>query len=166
MPVSEHPAPFVRREIDIDDEPETPGEPRAGASVTWVILAAGLALSLLLFKFGIWFFFLPIIVPFGLRGRSLAPRRRTIRLEGGILSLEKRSLFGSSREGAVDVRDGVVISVVRGGFSPDRGARATMRIASAAGALDVRCADATRAHEIGQQVESMLAEAGVRVASE
>jgi hypothetical protein len=168
MSVPEDPAPstFVRRELDIDDEPPS-GEVRGAASTTWLILAAGLALSLLLFKFGIWFFFLPIVIPFGLGGRSLggrlAPRRRTVRLAGGVLSLETRSAFGSSRAAAIDVRGGVSTSVLEIGVDAHGRRQAVVRFASSAGAFDVRCADVARAHELQRQVGTMLAEGGIHV---
>jgi hypothetical protein len=164
MPVPEAPSPnaFVRREIDIDDEPPARNA-RGGA---WMILAAGLALSVLLFKFGIWFFFLPIVIPFGLGGRSLAGRlglrRRMIRLEGGVLSLETRSVLGPSREAAVDVRGGVSMSVREAGHDADGRRQAAVRFASDTGAFEVRCADFVRAQELERRVESMLSEAGVR----
>jgi hypothetical protein len=167
MPVPEpSPSAFVRRELDIDDEPPVEGA-RGGASVTWLILAAGLLLSLLLFKVGIWFFFLPIVIPFGLRGRSLtgrlAPRHRTIRLEGGVLSLEIRSVFGSVRAEAIDVRGGVSTSVLEADVDPHGRRQAVVRFAAASDAFAVRCADVARAHELQRQVASMLTEAGIHV---
>jgi hypothetical protein len=48
--------------------------PRGLGWVPWAALVAGLGLSLLLTRHGFFFFFLPIIVPFGLGGGSWLKR--------------------------------------------------------------------------------------------
>lgn len=160
---------FVRREIDFEDEPRAP-EPARGASTTWILLAAGLVLSLLLFKFGIWFFFLPIVIPFGLGGRSFfgarSVRRRTIRLESDVLSVYTRSVFGYSAGGAIDVSAGVAVSVTAGAAGARGPGAATVRFVGAAGVLEVPCADSAGAWELERRVKAMLSEAQVPLTHE
>jgi hypothetical protein len=83
-----------------------------------------------------------------------------------MLSLETRSVFGSSREGALDAEGGVSMSVAETGLDSHGRRQAAVRFVSATGAFDVRCADVPRAHELRRLVESMLAEAGIRTERE
>lgn len=150
-------------EVEIDDEVTT-SRPRA-SSVTWIVLAAGLALTLVLAKFGIWFLFLPLIFPFGLGGRSLfrrAPSRRRLRLEGSVLLLERDSAAGSSGEGALDVSGGVFITVVPTGLVANGTAEAVVRIVSQSGALEILVSDIGRARRLKQNIADMLERSAVR----
>jgi hypothetical protein len=159
------------REIEVDEEPEPPARKRGASTVTWIVLAVGLALTVVLAKFGIWFLFLPIIIPFGLGGRALvgrlsgSSRRRTLRLEGSKLGLYSQALGGVSREASLDVSEGVFVAVsateLRAG---DRFAW-SVRFVSAGGSFDVPVSDVGHAREVRERAVAMLSRAGVRIAN-
>src|ERR1041385_8120986 len=155
-----------RREVDVD-EGAPPGEHRRYGSVTWIALGLGVALTLLLMRFGIWFFFLPIIIPFGLRGRSLLGGsfrgRRFIRLEHSTLSFDTQGFTGSSRAGAIDVQGGVFISVTTSGFRVNGLSESAVRVVGSDGAFEVLISDVALARRIKRRVVEMLERESVRL---
>src|SRR6201999_854159 len=78
-------------EIVLDDGLE-PTSPDGASWITPVVLFAGLLLTLILSRLGVRFFFLPIILPFGVGGGRLLrqlrpPTRRLLRFREGTLWL-------------------------------------------------------------------------------
>lgn len=155
----------AHREVAVDDEV---GKGRAPtyAPVTWLILGFGLALTVLLAKYGIWFLFLPIVIPFGLGGRSLfgkRPTRRRVRLDGSVLSFLQEGVAGSSRLGSMDVSGGVFVSVAPSGSRWHGGTESVVRIVSDGGALEVLVSDVVRARHFKLRVVEMLGEGSIRL---
>lgn len=152
------------RDIEID-EGSSPGGFRP-SSITWLALALGVALTLVFMRLGVWFFFLPIILPFGLRGGSLfrgSSGRRFVRLDGTRLLLLRRTFAGTSRDATVDVSGGVFIAVSETGARVNGVSESTLRIVADDGAFDIALTDVVRARRLKQRIVDLLAESSVRL---
>ena len=173
MPSGETPPDLSRRDLYVDDdEANEPGRrPGSGMGfVTPLVLFGGLVLTLhSLRKIGIHFFFLPIILPFGLGGGRLVRRlvgvlrRRFFRLEGGELLLIKSSVIGTRCLGALDTTAGVFVSLVPSRFRVNGVQDVTVRVVGTTGALAVTLPGSEAARLFRQKLGILFAEGSIRV---
>jgi len=153
-------------QVDVDETSDA-GPERPVGSVTWIALVVGVLLTVLLMRLGIWFFFLPIIIPFGFRGSLLgrrSSRRRFVRLDSGTLSLVTRTFAGGRTAASIDVSGGVFVSVSETGVRFAGVSEAAVRVVGADGAFDILLGHVADARRLKQRLVEMLAEASVRIA--
>jgi hypothetical protein len=155
----------ARHEIAVDDE--LAREPARGPSwVTPVVLFLGLFLTLVLSKIGVHFFFLPIILPFGLGGGRLfrhffpAPRR-VLRLQDGLLWLAAEGAWKTSTLGRVDVSRGAFVTLGTTGLWADGYEDAHLRIVAVEGALTVPVRGGEHVRTLRRELEALLDADGV-----
>jgi hypothetical protein len=165
--------------VDEDDATDAARRPAEGAGlVTPLVLFGGLLLTLLLVSRGIRFFFLPIILPFGLGGGRLVRRlvgslrRRLLRLEGGELLLlttsvlTTTSVVGTRCLGTLDATAGVFVSLVPSRLWVNGVQDVTVRIVGATGALAVTLPGSEAARLFRRKLGTLLAEGSVRLLDE
>ncbi len=160
-------APSPRKEILVDEPGATDRGPGAAGWITPAVLFAGVLLTLLLWRGGLHFLFLPIILPFGLGGgrlfrRLLAPfRRRFLRFESGVVSLVRRGLWGDVIVGSIAAGSGLFVAVVPSRTWVGGVARVDVRIVGADGALVVSVDGSEAARRLREEVTTLLTETGV-----
>jgi hypothetical protein len=164
-PEEEEHLPTPPREIVIDDglEPSSPG---SASWITPVVLFAGLFFTLILSKRGVRFFFLPIILPFGLGGgrllrQLLPPPRRVLRLRDGALWLAAEGAWKTGIVDRLDVGSGAFVALGTTGvwFSGLEDVR--VRVVSSDGALTIAVRGAERARMLRHDISEMLEADGV-----
>jgi hypothetical protein len=155
----------AKHEIAVDDELGRP--PAGGPSwITPVVLFTGLFLTLILSKIGVHFFFLPIILPFGLGGGRLfrhffPPPRRVLRLQDGLLWLAGEGAWKTSTLGRLDVSRGAFVTLGTTGFWADGFEDAHLRVVAAAGALTVPAHGGEHARKLRRELTDLLEADGV-----
>lgn len=149
------------------DDTAPDGDRGAASWITPAALLVGLVVTLLFTRAGAHFFFLPIIIPFGLGGGALARRlrgrfrRRVLRLAGARLSLVTAAPWGTSQSAALDTDGGVFVGVDSSGVWVNGVETASVRVVSRHGALSVNVAGTERARVLRQQLGALLAAARV-----
>jgi hypothetical protein len=155
----------VRHEIAIDDELGRP--PAEGPSwITPVVLFLGLVLTVVLFRIGVYFFFLPIILPFGLGGGRLfrhffpAPRR-VLRLQEGLFWLVVKAAWKTTTLGRLDVSRGASVTVATTAPWAGGNEEAHLRVAAAEGVLTVPVRGIEHARKLQRLLTELFEAAGI-----
>jgi hypothetical protein len=152
-------------EIVLDDglEPTSPG---SASWITPVVLFAGLLLTLILSRLGIRFFFLPIILPFGVGGgrllrQVLPPTRRVLRFQDGILWLATEGPWKSGIVDRLDVSTGAFVALGTTGLWLAGLEDARVRVVSSDGALTIAVRGGERARVLRHEITEMFETEGV-----
>lgn len=141
----------------------------AGAAIAWLFAVCS----------GLWarssshffFFFLPIVIPFGLGSdpgfRALIARlkRRSLRLEHGALQLRTRRPWSATSSAPVDVTDGVFVAIAPTTVSVNGVGRVDLRFVGQRGALSLRVLGQERAQDLKRRFKQFMSEAGLDVAT-
>lgn len=154
-----------RHEIVVEDALDRRADGGPGF-ITPVVLFAGLLLTLVLSRIGVHFFFLPIILPFGLGGGRLLrqlvpPPRRVLRLQDGNLWLASEGSFKTTVVDRLDVGGGAFVALGTTGLWVRGLEDARVRVVSAAGALAIPVRGGERARSLRQELEELLDAEGV-----
>jgi hypothetical protein len=166
-------APPRELRVDVPSEPAT-GEPRRwGGAVGTGLALLFVALSVLSLRSSshFFFFFLPVVLPFGFGGgrvfRGLAARvnRRILRLDHGALQLQTRRPWGTTSAAPIDATSGVFVAVAPSGLSVNGVARVDVRFVGQRGSLSVRVFGQERAQDLKRRFKPFMEEAGFDVAS-
>ncbi|HEX4336114.1 MAG TPA: hypothetical protein VH062_09390 [Polyangiaceae bacterium] len=150
----------ARHEIVVDDALDD-RKANGPSFVTPVVLFGGLLLTLVLSRIGIHFFFLPIIIPFGLGGgrmlrKLLPPPRRVLRLENGSMWLSSEGPWKTTIVDRLDVGAGAFVALGTTGLW-NRGLEdARVRVVSTEGALAVAVRGGERAHLLLREIMDAL----------
>jgi len=147
-------------EIVIDDGLESDAPSSAGW-LTPVVLFSGLFLTLILSRIGVRFFFLPIILPFGLGGgrllrQFLPPPRRVLRLQEGTLWLAAEGPWKTTTLDRLDVTAGAFVALGTTGLWISGLEDARVRVVSSDGALTVSVRGGERARMLRQEIVDMF----------
>ncbi|HEX3594725.1 MAG TPA: hypothetical protein VHU80_06475 [Polyangiaceae bacterium] len=150
----------ARHEIVVDDALDE----RTGNWPSWltpVVLFSGLLLTLILSRAGVHFFFLPLVLPFGLGGGSLLrqflpPRRRVLRLEDGTLWLAAEGAWKTSTLDRLDVTNGAFVALGTTGLWISGLEDARIRVVSSDGALTIAVRGGERARELRREIAEVF----------
>jgi hypothetical protein len=161
----EHLPATAPHEIVIDDGLE-PAPPTGASWLTPVVLFAGLLLTLILSKVGVRFFFLPIILPFGIGGgrllrQFLPPATRVLRFQEGRLWLSTEGPWKSGIVDRLDVSGGAFVALGTTGLWFAGLEDARVRVVSSDGALTIAVRGGERARVLRHEIAEMFEADGV-----
>ncbi|HVW28529.1 MAG TPA: hypothetical protein VHC69_24360 [Polyangiaceae bacterium] len=156
----EHLPDAAPHEIVIDDGLEQ-DSPSSASYITPIALFIGLLLTLMLSRAGIRFFFLPIILPFGIGGgrllrQFLPPPRRVLRLRGGTLWLASEGPWKTTIVDRLDVGSGAFVALGTTGLWISGLEDARVRVVSSDGALTIPVRGGERARTLRQEIAGMF----------